>query len=111
MPEPENLVLALLRDMRTEMATKTDTAVLKADIERLDTKIDDVRSDVKSLAADVASDMLLLEKRLGDQISSLRRSVMEYHSSAVGHGVLLSEFEERLRKVEQRLDIAPPESY
>ena len=111
MPEPENLVLAMLRDMRAEMATKTEVDGLKTDIARLDGKIDDVRSEVKSLAADVASDMLLLEKRLGDQISSLRRSVMEYHSSAVGHGVLLSEFEERLRKVEQRLDIAPPETY
>jgi hypothetical protein len=111
MPEPEDLVLALLRDMRTDITDIRSEMATKSDIGRLDTKIDDLRSDVKSLAADVASDMLLLEKRLGNQISSLRRSVMEYHSSAVGHGVLLSEFEERLRKVEQRLDIAPPETY
>jgi hypothetical protein len=32
--------------------------------------------------------MLTLEKRLSDQIVGLRRSVMEYHSSAIGHGVL-----------------------
>jgi hypothetical protein len=30
------------------------------------------------------------EKRLSDQISGLRRSVMEYHSSAIGHGVLIT---------------------
>jgi len=97
--EPENFTLALLRkidgkvdslagevaDMRKVMATKNDIA--------------DVRSELSSLRADVASDMMALEKRLGDQISGLRRSVMEYHSSAIGHGVLLTELEERLRRL------------
>jgi hypothetical protein len=32
---------------------------------------------------------------------------MEYHSSAIGHGILISELDERLRRVEQRLDITP----
>ena len=93
--EPENFTLALLRKIdgkvdtlrgevsgiREVMATKSDVA--------------DVRSEVHSLRADVASDIMSLEKqikeqekRLSDQISGLRRSVMEYHSSAIGHGVL-----------------------
>ncbi len=82
------------------MATKTDIA--------------DVRSEIKSLRADVASDLMNLEKRLGeqekrlsDQIVGLRRSVMEYHSSAIGHGVLLTEFEERLRRLEQHVGLSP----
>jgi hypothetical protein len=86
--------------MREVMATKNDIA--------------DVRSEIKSLRADVASDMLNLEKRMGeqekrlsDQISGLRRSVMEYHSSAIGHGVLLTEFEERLRRLEQHVGLSP----
>jgi len=45
--------------------------------------IADVRSEIHSLRAAVASDMMNLEKRLGDQIAGLRRSVMEYHSSAI----------------------------
>jgi hypothetical protein len=105
--EPENFTLALLRkidakvdglrdevaDMRGVMATKNDIA--------------DVRSEINSLRADVASDMLSLEKRLGDQIVGLRRAVMEYHSSAIGHGVLLTEFEERLRRLEQHVGLSP----
>lgn len=105
--EPENFTLALLRkidakvdalrdevsDMRGSMATKNDIA--------------DVRSEINSLRADVASDMLSLEKRLSDQIVGLRRSVMEYHSSAIGHGVLLTEFEERLRRLEQHVGLSP----
>jgi hypothetical protein len=85
MSEPENLVLKLLRDIRGEitdihkqMATKDDVA--------------DVRSEVKSLRADVASDMINLEKRLGDRISHLNRAVVEY-------------------RVEQHLNLPPVESY
>ena len=105
--EPENFTLALLRkidgkvdSLRDEMATKSDVA--------------DVRSEVHSLRADVGSDIMNLEKqikeqekRLSDQISGLRRSVMEYHSSAIGHGVLITEFEERLRRLEQHVEFSP----
>ena len=109
--EPENFTLALLRkidgkvdSLREEMATKSDVA--------------DVGSEVHSLRADVASDLINLEeriderfkaqeKRLSDQISGLRRSVMEYHSSQIGHGVLLTEFEERLRRLEEHVGLTP----
>ncbi len=104
MTEPENLVLILLRDMRAEMATKSDLAKLEA-------KIGDVRSEVHSLRADVASDLMTLEKRLEERIAGLRRAVMEYHSSAIGHGVLISELEERVLRIERRLDLAPPETH
>jgi phage shock protein A len=115
MSEPENLVLKLLRemrsemgDMRQEMATKTDLAALKGELKN---DIADVRSEVKSLRADVASDLITMEKRLGDRIAHLNRAVMEYHSSTIGHGVLFSEVEERLRKVEQHLKLPPHEAH
>ncbi len=73
--EPENLTLALLREMRGEMAK--GFADLRSEVA-------DVRSEVHSLRADAASDMMTLEKRLGDQIVGLRRAVIEYHSSAIG---------------------------
>jgi hypothetical protein len=104
MSEPENLVLMLLRQIREEMATKKELGLVKNDVA-------DVRSEVKSLRADVASDMISLEKRLGDRINHLNRAVVEYHSSAVGHGILISEFEDRLRRVEQHLNLPPVESY
>lgn len=95
MAEPDNVVLHLLREMRE-------------DLRRVDAKMDslgaDLRSDMHSLRADVASDLLNVEKRVNDQFVSLRRSVMEYHSTAVGHGLLYSELEERVRRIEQRLD-------
>ena len=111
MPEPDNLVLTILREMRAEMATKADIARLDAKIAGVDSKVEDVRSDVRSLRADVASDMVLIEKRLGDQIATLRRAVMEYHSTSVGHGVLYSEIEERVRRIEQHLKLDAPGAY
>jgi hypothetical protein len=100
MSEPENSVLTLLREIRSEMATKKELAQVKVDVA-------DVGSEVKTLRADIASDILTLEKRLSDRITHLNRAVMEYHSSAVGHGMLISEFEERLLRVEQHLKLPP----
>jgi hypothetical protein len=100
--EPENLVLALLRDMRGDISELR--ADMRGNISELRAEM---HSQLRSLRADVASDIIDLEKRLNAQIVGLRRAVMEYHSSAIGHGVLISEFEERLRRIEQRLDITP----
>jgi hypothetical protein len=111
MSEPENLVLMLLREMRADIAaTRGDVTDIR---KQMATKVDiaDVRSEVKSLRADVASDLITMEKRLSDRINHLNRAVVEYHSSAVGHGVLISEFEERLRRVEQHLNLPPVEAH
>ncbi len=104
MAEPDDLVLVLLREMRAEMATKADIA--------------DVRSEIGSLRADVASDLVRIEanlarveKRLVEQIAGLRRSVMEYHSSAIGHGVLLTELEERIMRLEDKMNRLAPEAH
>src|SRR5262245_9360145 len=95
--EPESLVLKMLREMRAEMATKQDVADVKEDIA-------DVRSEMHSLRADVASDLLNMQadfqatrRELGDQIVGLRRAVIEYHTSVIGHGILISELEARVR--------------
>ena len=104
MSEPENIVLILLREIRAEIAESRSVMATKNDVA-------EVRSEVKSLRADVASDLMTLEKRLSDRINYLNRAVMEYHSSAVGHGMLISEFEERLLRVEQHLKLPPYEAH
>ncbi len=51
-----------------------------------------------------------LERRM-DQLESrmdeLASQVVIYHGSVVGHGVLISELDTRLRRVEQHLDLPP----
>ncbi len=109
--EPESLILQLLRDMRAEigdvraeMATKTDVA--------------DLRSAMTSLRADVAADVIDMRKEivgvrkdLGEQIVGLRRAVVEYHTSVIGHGIIISDLEARLRRVEQHLNLSGAEGH
>jgi hypothetical protein len=103
--EPDNLVLRMLREMREQMATKADLAGMEARLEeRLESSMD---AKINSLRADVASDLLLTRKELSEQIVGLRRAVVEYHSTTVGHGILISELEERVRRVEQHLNLPP----
>jgi chromosome segregation ATPase len=100
--EPENLVLQLLRGIRDDVA-------------KVDRRVDELRNElvgeINSLRADVASDLVTMQaamqKETREQITGLRRAVVEYHSSVVGHGVLISEHEERIRRLEQVLNLPP----
>jgi hypothetical protein len=107
--EPESLVLRILNDMRAEMASMRAVMATKDDLAELRAEF---RSEMHSLRADVASDLATLDakvdrtrKDLSDQIVGLRRAVVEYHTTVVGHGVLISEMEGRLRRVEQHLKL------
>jgi hypothetical protein len=104
--EPDNMVLRMLREMREKMVTKDDLAGLatKADLDELRIELADVERRIR---ADVASDLLLTRKELSEQIVGLRRAVVEYHSTTVGHGMLISELEARMRRVEQHLKLPP----
>ena len=107
MPEPENMVLHLLQEMREDMhGLRREIADVRA---KMATKDDatDLRSAINSLRADVASDLMTLEKRTSEQIVGLRRAVVEYHSSVVGHGLLIGDLDDRVR----RLETAPSGSH
>lgn len=43
-----------------------------------------------------------------DDVSSLRQAVTGYHASVMGHGILISELDERVRRIERRLDMGAP---
>ena len=49
-------------------------------------------------------------RKLGDLaqgVTGLRDTVSHYHNTVVGHGMLLNDFEERLKRIESRLDLDP----
>ena len=105
--EPESLVPAMLRAIRDDIAgvnAKLDDtkAELKSDTRSLRS---DLKSDIHSLRADVASDMLLAQKETREQIVGLRRAVVEYHSAVIGHGMIISDLEARVRRMEQHLNL------
>ena len=65
----------------------------------------DLHSEVQSLRADVSSDFVAARNEMGEQIAGLRRAVVEYHSAVLGQGMLISEHEGRVRRVERDLDL------
>ncbi len=107
--EPDNLVLQLLRGVRA------DVAGVDAKVASLDAKLTDVKAELKadihSLRADVASDLATMRKETREQIVGLRRAVVEYHSAVLGHGVLISELEARVRRMEQHLKLPPLDAH
>jgi hypothetical protein len=109
-PEPESLILQLLRDMRAEIsdmrADVADVRTQMATIGELAALKSELKSDMHSHRADMAADLLTTRKELGEQIVGVRRAVIEYHTTVIGHGVLISDLEGRLRRVEQHLDLA-----
>ena len=40
-------------------------------------------------------------------LASLREAVTHYHSSVIGHGILISELDERVRRIERHLKLEP----
>jgi len=44
---------------------------------------------------------------LATGLSSLREAVTHYHSSVIGHGILISELDERVRRIERHLKLEP----
>ncbi len=111
--EPDNMVLRMLREMREQMVTKNDLVDVGVATEsgprhQVRTALADTERRIR---ADVASDLIVTRKELSEQIVGLRRAVVEYHSTTVGHGILISELEARVRRVEQHLNLPPLASH
>jgi hypothetical protein len=50
------------------------------------------------------------ERKLGDLmvgLADLRTTVTNYHSTVLGHGILISELDERVRRIEPHLKLEP----
>jgi hypothetical protein len=103
--EPASLILELRRQMRAELGdVRSDMGDVKADVSQMRADMA-THSDLKTLRADVAADILTTPKELGEQIVGLRRAVIDYHTSVIGHGVIISDLKARVRRVEQHLNL------
>ena len=100
--QPENIVIEHLRGLRKDIGDIKQTLTLE-----MATKSDlhSLRADVASDLAQMQSDVAQMQKDTRDQIVGLRRAVIEYHSAVVGHGLIISEPEERVRRLEQHLKL------
>ena len=68
-----------------------------------------VASDVRELRREVGEMRReVAQKADKDDLARLRQAVVEYHSAVIGHGILISELDDRLRRVEQHLGFTAP---
>jgi chromosome segregation ATPase len=108
--QPDTIVIEHLRGLRADIRdVKAEVQTLNGEVQTLETEMA-TKSDLHSLRADVASDMLTMQKDTRDQIVGLRRAVVEYHFGVAGHGMIISELEERVRRLELHLDLPPLEA-
>jgi hypothetical protein len=75
--EPASLILELLRQMRAELGDVRSEMATKADLGSVRSQVADIKSDMHSLRAEVAADLLTTRKELGEQIVGLRRAVID----------------------------------
>jgi hypothetical protein len=72
-----------------------------------------MRADIQEIKGVVNQHTLTLAehgRRLDDltgQVTSLREAVTAYHASVLGHGILISEPDGRVRRIEQHLNLPP----
>ena len=103
--EPTSLILELLRQMRAELGdVRSGVSEVRSDVSQIRADMA-TQSCLRTLRADVAADILMARKELSEQIVGLRRAVVDYHTSVIGHGVIISELEARMRRVEQHLNL------
>lgn len=57
--------------------------------------------------AEMRAEMMDVRRSMATKadIAELRQTVTHYHSSVVGHGILISDLEARMRRVEEHLDL------
>ena len=76
-------------------------------------EIRSMRTDIQEIKGVVNQHTLTLAdhggrfKNLSGEVASLREAVTAYHASVLGHGVLISELDARIRRIERHLDLPP----
>ena len=61
--------------------------------------VNDYTRDLSNLTQDV-KDLTRGVNDLHDGQATLRQTLTEYHSSVIGHGILISQLEDRVRRIE-----------
>ncbi len=67
-----------------------------------------VAADVRSFRAEVKAEFGNVRAEMRAEMADLRQAVADYHGAVIGHGVLIGELDERVRRLEQ--DREPPEA-
>lgn len=64
-------------------------------------------SQVAQTVAEHTRKLDRLGNRLDDGLTGLRQTVTQYHASVMGRGILISELDHRVRRIEEHLNLPP----
>jgi hypothetical protein len=78
-----------------------DVRQMKGELTGIKTDLLIVKTDLAGVKADLAN------KADKSDIADLRSALTTYHSAVLGHGILISEIEERVRRIERHIGLAP----
>ncbi len=112
--ESETLTLALLRNLDAKIEKLQLEVAFIRDVMTTTCDSVDIRKEITSFRAQFVSDLATFEKRsreqerrLSERIAERRSAATEYRFAAISHGVLLTELEERLRRLERHVGLPP----
>jgi chromosome segregation ATPase len=121
-PSPQMIMEVLLdlqksqRDMRDEMRERFDR--LEARMDRLEKRMDELQARQEALEArqDAVEALLRQQTRRLDSLTvdvanmrhdldALRAAVRDYHGAVIGHGIHITDLNERVRRIEDHLGL------
>lgn len=86
------------------LAVAADARAFRAEVKA---EFASVRAEIANVRTDLRAEIASVRTDLRAEIDDLRQAVNAYHGSVVGHGVLISELDERVSRLERR---EPPEA-
>ncbi len=93
-------IVSMLVNLTTQVGTlQAEVGALRAEVGTLRAEIGTLRADVGTLRADLDS----FRRETKAELAGLRQTIELYHGSVVGHGIAITELNERLERVEDHL--------
>lgn len=71
--------------------------------EKMRVDIDGMRSDINGLKTELRD----FKTETRQEFASVRSAITEYHSAVIGHGILISELQDRVWRIETHLKLHP----
>jgi hypothetical protein len=60
--------------------------------------------------AGIARDVSVMKRQIDDmstKVDGMRQALTEYHASVLGHGILITQLDDRVRRIEHHLGLPP----
>ena len=110
MAEGNGIDLGSIYGLLVEVAktvSRHDAALLSLqdDIRQLRSDTHGIRAEMHGIRSELKAEIAALRSETRAEFATLRQTVTQYHSSVLGHGILISDLEERVRRIENHLDL------